>query len=134
EEAKTWMERMSDIFAALDYTEGRQISFASFQFEGPARAWWNMVQAKWVAEMVPRTWANFTREFNSKYLPPIVQERREEAFSRCRQGMQTVAEYETQFTKLARYAPELVATEQRRMKVYPWSECGTSGGFSYGPN
>ncbi|CAH2812187.1 MAG: hypothetical protein CBHOC_5371, partial [uncultured Caballeronia sp.] len=43
EEAETWMERMTDIFATLDYTEGRQISFASFQFEGPARVWWNMV-------------------------------------------------------------------------------------------
>ncbi|CAH2812541.1 MAG: hypothetical protein CBHOC_5410, partial [uncultured Caballeronia sp.] len=118
EVAETWMERISDIFAALDYTEGRQVSFASFQFEGPARAWWHMVQAKWEDETVPRTWANFVREFNSKYLPPIVQERREEAFMRCRQGMQTVAEYETQFTKLARYAPELVATEPRRIRKF----------------
>ncbi|CAH2812188.1 MAG: hypothetical protein CBHOC_5372 [uncultured Caballeronia sp.] len=37
---------------------------------------------------------------------------------RCRQGAQTVAEYETQFTKLARYAPELVATEQRRIRKF----------------
>ncbi|KND54440.1 hypothetical protein BSCH_01509c [Candidatus Paraburkholderia schumanniana] len=113
-----WMERMSDIFATLDYTEARQIAFASFQFEGPARAWWHMIQAKWEDEMVPRTWANFVREFNSKYLPSIVQERREEAFSRCRQGTQTVAEYETQFTRLARYAPEMVATEQRRIRKF----------------
>ncbi|CAH2812409.1 MAG: hypothetical protein CBHOC_5399, partial [uncultured Caballeronia sp.] len=29
-----------------------------------------------------------------------------------------MAEYETQFTKLARYAPELVATEQRRIRKF----------------
>ncbi|CAH2812408.1 MAG: hypothetical protein CBHOC_5398 [uncultured Caballeronia sp.] len=59
EMAENWMERISDIFATLDYTEDRRISFASFQFEGPARAWWNMVRTKWEAEMVPRTWPNF---------------------------------------------------------------------------
>ncbi|CAH2812031.1 MAG: hypothetical protein CBHOC_5342, partial [uncultured Caballeronia sp.] len=112
------MERITDIFSALDYTEDRQIAFATFQFEGPARAWWNMVRTKWEVEMIPRTWQRFVREFNAKYLPPIVQERREEAFSRCRQGNQSVAEYETQFTKLARYAPELIATEQRRIRKF----------------
>ncbi|CAH2812573.1 MAG: Cysteine synthase (EC, partial [uncultured Caballeronia sp.] len=118
EEAEMWLERITDIFSALDYTEDRQISFASFQFEGPARAWWNMIRTKWEVEMIPRTWPRFLREFNAKYLPPIVQERREEAFLRCRQGTQSVAEYETQFTKLARYAPELVGTEQRRIRKF----------------
>ncbi|KND53977.1 hypothetical protein BSCH_00008 [Candidatus Paraburkholderia schumanniana] len=118
EVAEMWLERITDIFSALDYTEDRQISFASFQFEGPARAWWNMVRTKWEVEMLPRTWPRFLREFNDKYLPPIVQERREEAFSRCRQGSQSVAEYETQFTKLARYAPDLIGTEQRRIRKF----------------
>ncbi|CAH2812189.1 MAG: hypothetical protein CBHOC_5373, partial [uncultured Caballeronia sp.] len=118
EVAEMWLERISDIFATLDYTEDRQIAFASFQFEGPARAWWNMVRTRWEVEMIPRTWLRFLREFNAKYIPPIVQERREEAFMRCRQGAQSVAEYETQFTKLARYAPDLIGTEQRRIRKF----------------
>ncbi|CAH2812834.1 MAG: hypothetical protein CBHOC_5440, partial [uncultured Caballeronia sp.] len=85
---------------------------------GSARAWWNMVQARWDREMVPRTWANFVREFNNKFVPPVVQERREEAFIRCRQGLQSVAEYETQFTKLSRYAPMFVGTEQLRIRRF----------------
>ncbi|CAH2812436.1 MAG: hypothetical protein CBHOC_5400, partial [uncultured Caballeronia sp.] len=78
EAAEMWLERITDIFSALNYTEDRQISFATFQFEGPARAWWNMVRTKWEVEMIPRTWQRFVREFNAKYLPPIVQEKREE--------------------------------------------------------
>ncbi|CAH2812837.1 MAG: unnamed protein product [uncultured Caballeronia sp.] len=46
EVAETWLERMLDIFAALEYTGERQVSFAVFQFEGPARAWWNMIRAR----------------------------------------------------------------------------------------
>ena len=116
--AEGWMDRMMDIFAALGYPEERQVSFAVFQFEGPARAWWNVIKAKWEREQTPWTWVNFTREFNEKYLPPIVQERREEDFIRLRQGPLSVAEYETQFTKLSRFAPELVLTDRKRIRRF----------------
>ncbi|KND53925.1 hypothetical protein BSCH_00007c [Candidatus Paraburkholderia schumanniana] len=84
--AEGWLDRMGDIFATLRYTEERQIAFAVFQFEGAARAWWNVVRAKWEREQTPWTWANFTREFNQKFFPPIVQEQREAEFMRLRQG------------------------------------------------
>ncbi|XP_027155739.1 uncharacterized protein LOC113756168, partial [Coffea eugenioides] len=61
---------------------------------------------------------NFIREFNEKYLPPIVQERREEDFIRLRQGPLSVAEYKTQFTKLSRFAPELVLTDRKRIRRF----------------
>ncbi|XP_071912388.1 uncharacterized protein [Coffea arabica] len=113
-----WWERISDIFATLDYTEGRKVTFASFQFEGVARSWWNLIKAKWDRDRTPSTWANFTCEFNAKFLLPLVQEKREDDFIKCKQGAMSVAEYETNFTKLARYTPDLVATEQRRIKRF----------------
>nr|XP_027127768.1 uncharacterized protein LOC113743892 [Coffea arabica] len=36
EVAEGWWERISDIFAALNYAEERQVTFAAFQFEGAA--------------------------------------------------------------------------------------------------
>ncbi|XP_071902695.1 uncharacterized protein [Coffea arabica] len=113
-----WMDRIMDIFAALGYPEERQVSFVVFQFEGPARAWWNVIKAKWEREQTSWTWVNFTRECNEKYLPPIVQERREEDFIRLHQGPLSVAEYETQFTKLSRFAPELVLTDRKRIRRF----------------
>ena len=61
---------------------------------------------------------NFVREFNEKYLPPSVQEKREDDFIKFRQGTLSIAEYETQFTKLSKFAPELIATEQRRVRRF----------------
>ena len=75
--AKIWLEAMINIFTALNYTEERQVNFAIFQFDGPARAWWNVIRAKWERERIAWTWLNFVREFNEKYLSPIVQEKRE---------------------------------------------------------
>ena len=58
------------------------------------------------------------REFNEKDLLPIVQEKREDNFTKLCQGTSSVAEYETQFTKLSKIAPELIATEQRRIRRF----------------
>nr|XP_027068159.1 uncharacterized protein LOC113693729 [Coffea arabica] len=113
-----WWERISDIFAALNYPEERQVTFAAFQFEGAARSWWNLVRTNWDRNHTPRTWANFTREFNVKFLPPLIQEKREDDFIKCKQGAMSVAEYEIHFTKLSRFALELVATEQRRVRRF----------------
>ncbi|XP_071923168.1 uncharacterized protein [Coffea arabica] len=118
EVAERWLETMINIFAALNYTEERQVNFAVFQFEGPARVWWNVIRAKWEREWIVWAWLNFVREFNEKYLPPIVQEKREDDFIRLRQGTLSVSEYETQFTKSSKFALELIATEQRRVRRF----------------
>ncbi|XP_027155340.1 uncharacterized protein LOC113755857, partial [Coffea eugenioides] len=80
EVAEGWWERISDIFAALNNAEERQVTFAAFQFEGAARSWWNLVRVNWDRNHTPRTWANFTREFNAEFLPPLIQEKREDDF------------------------------------------------------
>ena len=72
EGADKWLEAMINILTALNYIEERQVQFAVFQFEGLTRAWWNVVRAKWEREGTACTWLNFVREFNEKYLPPIV--------------------------------------------------------------
>ena len=118
EGTERWLKTMINIFAALNYAEDRLVQFTVFQFEGPTRAWWNVVRAKWEKERTAWTWLNFVREFNEKYLPPIVQEKREDDFIKLRQGTSSVAEYETQFTKLSKFAPELIATEQRRARRF----------------
>ncbi|XP_071901033.1 uncharacterized protein [Coffea arabica] len=87
EVAENWFERMEDIFAALHYSEERQVTFAVFQLEGAAHSWWNV-------------------------------EKREDEFIKLRQGTSSVAEYETQFTRLSKFAPELVVSEQKRIRRF----------------
>ncbi|XP_027169537.1 uncharacterized protein LOC113769273 [Coffea eugenioides] len=115
---KSWLERLIDIFAALNYTEERQVTFAVFQFERAARSWWNVVRIKWERNQTPWTWANLVREFNEKYFPPLIQEKREDDFVRLQQGNLSVAEYETQFTRLSKFALELVMTERKRVRRF----------------
>ncbi|XP_027086657.1 uncharacterized protein [Coffea arabica] len=116
--AERWLKKMVDIFAALYYSEERQVAFVVFQLEGAVRSWWNVIRTKWEREQTPSTWVNFVREFNAKYFSPLIQENKEDEFIRLRQGTQSVAEYESQFTRLAKFAPELIMTEQRRVRCF----------------
>nr|XP_027088703.1 uncharacterized protein LOC113710054 [Coffea arabica] len=118
EVAENWLERMANIFAALDYAEERRVTFAIFQFEGAARAWWDMIRGKWERAQTPWTWENLLGKFNEKFLPPLVQEKWEDEFIKVKQGASSVAENEEKFTKLSRYAPELVATERRKIRQF----------------
>ena len=45
--AENWLERMTNIFATLDYAEERRMNFAAFQVEGVARTWWDVIRGKW---------------------------------------------------------------------------------------
>lgn len=72
EVVENWFERMVDIFAASNYTEERQVTFAIFQLERAARSWWNMIRVKWERKQMPRTWLNFTRKFYENFLPLLI--------------------------------------------------------------
>ena len=91
--AENWLERITNIFATLDYTKERRVNFAAFQFESAARAWWDLIREKWERTQTPWTWKNFVREFNEKYLSPMIQEKREDDFIKLRQGTSSVADY-----------------------------------------
>ena len=109
--AERLLKKMIDIFAALHYTEDRQVAFADFQLERVACSWWNVIRTKWKREQTPRTWVNFIREYNAKYFSSLIQEKRENEFIKLRQVIQTIVEFETQFTRLSKFAPDLVVTE-----------------------
>lgn len=110
---------MINIFAALRYLEKRQVIFvALLQFEGAARSQWSIIKNMWDQKGTPWTWANFTKEFNDKYIQLIVQEKREDEFMSLKQGTKSVAEYEAHFTSQSKFAPELVATDQKHKRHF----------------
>ena len=118
EMAEKWIEAIEDIFEALNYSDMRKVAFGKFQLEGPAKAWWRFVEQKWEIEGRPRTWRAFLEEFRKKYVPVVVQEKREEEFIGLRQRTLTVAQYEVQFTRLSKYAPDMVNTEAKRRRRF----------------
>ena len=63
-------------------------------------------------------WSAFLEEFRKKFIPRVVRERKEEEYIGLKQKTLTVSQYEVQFTKLLRYAPDIVNTEEKRKKRF----------------
>ena len=75
EVTEMWIEAMEDIYETLNYSEPRKVSFGKFQLEGPTKAWWRIVDERWRAEGIPRTWAQFLVEFRKKFIPEVTKEK-----------------------------------------------------------
>ena len=89
--------------------EELRVSLATFQLKSDASYWW-----KYAKNNVGSTWVAFTEDFLAKYFPPSAQERFRDQFLELRQDDTPVAQFEMRFASLSRFAPELVATEERR--------------------
>ena len=57
-------------------------------------------------------------EFRIKFIPILAQEKKEEEFINLKQGKMTVVQYEAKFTKLSKYAPDMVMTEEKRKRRF----------------
>lgn len=118
EDAEKWLERMDKIYTPLQYKDERKIKFGVYQLEGQAETWWKIIEQRWELTGTPRTWNAFKEEFKAKFIPQIIRDKREEEFMYLKQRTMTVSQYETIFTRLAKYAPELVNTEEKRKKKF----------------
>ena len=65
--------------------------------------------------MAVMTWAEFLREFNSKYYSQIVINSKVVEFTRLQQGNLSVLEYVRQFDQLSRYAPDMIQTKTSKV-------------------
>lgn len=69
------------------------------------------------------SWERFEVVFREQYLPVAEMEKLRQQFEELRQGDMSVSEYAQRFTNLSRYAPELVAIEERRCRRFEKGLC-----------
>ncbi|XP_058217457.1 uncharacterized protein LOC131328537 [Rhododendron vialii] len=64
------------------------------------------------------TWAEFETLFEDQYFPESSRDQLRDQFEKLVQGNMTVSEYTMKFQSLSRFAPELVATEERKCRRF----------------
>ena len=72
--------------------------------------WWKLVLRNPLLPD-PISWDFFTQEFQTNYVTDDYKETMWKQFLNMKQGNLIVAEYEKEFSRLSKYAPELVLTE-----------------------
>ncbi|XP_057416222.1 uncharacterized protein LOC130710858 [Lotus japonicus] len=114
DEPQRFIDALERLWRALGCTDTRAVELASFQLEGVARDWYNVLTRAKPVGSPPWTWADFSAEFMNCFLPQSVRDGFVRDFERLEQaeGM-TVSEYSAHFTHLSRYVPYPLPEEER---------------------
>ena len=85
--------------------------------QGAAYDWWKLVLRNPLL-LEPISWDLLVQEFQTKYVTDDYKETRWKKFLNMKQGNLTVVEYEKEFSRLSKYALELVLTETFRCRQF----------------
>jgi hypothetical protein len=94
-----------------------KVLLASHQLSGPAADWWDAyVEAHEERESI--NWLEFKAAFHAHHVPQGVIKLKKKEFQDLKQGSMSVNEYITKFTKLSRYAPHEVDTDEKKQECF----------------
>ena len=89
--AEEWVSMIEKIFEFVQIEDEEKVKCAIYMLRKDARIWWEaVVKSRDVAMM---TWAEFLREFNSKYYSQSVINSKVAEFTRLQQGNLSELEY-----------------------------------------
>ena len=114
--AEDWNKRIQRIFNFMRLSDEEKVMCAVNQLVKGASYWWDLVAQ--TEDVTTMTWAQFLKLYNEKYLGEAVRTRKVHEFMDLRQGNLSVAEYVMKFEELARFAPNVVPTDEARMSKF----------------
>lgn len=82
-------------------------------FHVVANTWWKSVKEPYQTISHTNAWTEFKKEFTEKFIPEHITDQKHVEFKQLKQEGMLVAEYIHQFTRLSRFAEDLVDTEEK---------------------
>jgi hypothetical protein len=110
-DADDWMRTIKRKLEAIGCPENQRVQLAAHQLSGMALAWWDTFNVT----IRDATWAEFETAFREHHVPQGLIQLKEDEFRELTQDRRSVSEYVHKFTELARYAPDDVNTEVKKM-------------------
>jgi hypothetical protein len=110
-DADDWLCTIKRKLEAIGCPENQRVQVAAHQLSGMALAWWDTFNVT----IRDATWAEFETAFWEHHVPQGLIQLKEDKFLELTQDRRSVREYVHKFTELARYAPDDVITEVKKM-------------------
>jgi hypothetical protein len=110
-DADDWLHTIKRKLEAIGCLENQRVHLAAHQLSGMALAWWDTFNAT----VRDATWTEFETAFREHHVPQGIVQLKEDEFRELTQGGRSVSEYVHKFTELARYAPNDISTEAKKM-------------------
>ena len=110
-----WLEKLQRILEEVRCPPNQRVSCAVSLLQSEAYDWWKLaLRSSRIPN--PMTWEFFVQEFRAKYVTKMYRESKWKRFLNLKQRNLSVAKYEKEFSRLSKYAPELVLTEAFRCR------------------
>ena len=118
--ADDWLCRIGRELTTAGCTDAEKVRFAAHQLDGPVASWWENYTATFPIANV--TWDQFQQAFHIAHVTTGAMSMKKREFRNLCQGNRIVGQYVDEFSKLARYAPDDVATDAEAGEVYGRAE------------
>ena len=110
--AENWLERTERMLVQMHCISEEKVECATSLLEDEAYQWWVSVIRTAPLERV--TWRFFLNEFKKHYVGRIYLNNMRREFNNLKQRQLSVTEYLREFTRLSKYAPEMLVTKDEK--------------------
>ena len=114
--ADDWLRKIGRELTTSGCTYAERVRFTAHQLDGPATSWWENFTTTYPIDTV--TWDQFQQAFRTAHVSAGAMNMKKREFRNLRQGGRTVGQYVDDFSKLARYAPDEVATDAAKQEKF----------------
>ena len=109
---ENWIERTERMFVQMHCTIEEKLECATSLLQDKAYQWWVSVTRTAPSERV--TWGFFLDEFKKHYVGRIYLSNMRREFHNLKQRQMSVIEYQREFTRLRKYAPEILVSDEEK--------------------
>ena len=114
--ADDWLRKIGRELTTAGCAYAERVCFAAHQLDGPATSWWENFTATYPIDTV--TWDQFQQAFRTAHVSAGAMSMKKREFCNLCQVGRTVGQYVDEFSKLARYAPDDVATDGAKQEKF----------------
>ena len=109
---ENWLKRTERMLRQMHCTPEENLERATSLLQDEAYQWWVFVTRTTPSESV--TWEFFLAEFRKQYVGHIYLSNMRREFHNFKQRQMSVIEYQREFTRLSKYAPQMLVTEEEK--------------------
>ncbi|XP_049394601.1 uncharacterized protein LOC125858861 [Solanum stenotomum] len=118
EDLENFVEENKNVFEIIHVVDDERVELVAYQMKGVYRIWFDQWKKNRVEGAPPASWALFEEAFLGNFFPRELREEKVREFLTLKKDSLSVHEYSLRFTKLSRYAPEIVADIRSRMSLF----------------
>ena len=111
---ENWLERTKRMLRKMHCTPEENLECATSLLQDEAYQWWLSMTRTASSEGIK--WEFFLTKFRKQYVGRIYLSNMRREFHNLKQRQMSVIEYQREFTRLSKYAPEMLVTEGRKFE------------------